>query len=69
MAKVVQHNEALPLDNGTYETQHAAEADAYGFFSSLIAGQSNVSIAVTVLLILAAYDQSMSPTSSASPRG
>lgn len=59
MASVVQQSEEPFLENRTFGAQHGASDQTDGYLSNIFAGQSSLSIAITILLILVAYDQSM----------
>lgn len=60
MAAVMEHSEAPLLDNETYAAQHDLSTQTEGFFTNLLTTQSTLSIAVTLLFICVAYDQSTS---------
>jgi hypothetical protein len=61
MASFVQHSEESLLENRTFEAQHGVSEKTDGFLSTLLAGKSTLSIAITILLVLVAYDQSKLP--------
>lgn len=58
MASIMKPIEVSPLDNATYGSDHVPETDTSGLLSRLLASQSKLSIGVTILIILIAYDQS-----------
>jgi len=60
MASIVEPSAAFSAENGTHVAQHGSFGGMEGVLPEFLSGLSGWQIAVTILFVLIAYDQSTS---------